>query len=107
MIKNIPTYQLNILSNPDGDALDIFFLNQKIEIPAAPINIPYRANYYKIGICLRGRAELKANLETYIMEPNCLVTMSPHIIKQWTFMSDDFESLSIFLPKTLLQLIIT
>lgn len=99
MSKNIPVYKLNILTKHAEDTLNVFFLNQKAERPTVPINIPYRANYYKIGICLQGRAELKANLETYTVEPDCIVTMSPHIIKQWTFMSDDFESLSIFFTK--------
>ncbi|MBC8041939.1 MAG: AraC family transcriptional regulator [Rhizobacter sp.] len=99
MNKNIPTYQLNILSKHDGDTLDVFLLNKRLEVPTKRIDIPYRSNYYKIGLCLRGRAELKANLETYTVESNYLVTMSPHIIKQWTFMSDDFDSLNIFFTK--------
>lgn len=62
-------------------------------------NIPYRTNYYGVGICLQGKAELKANLESYTIEPNCIVAMSPHIIKQWHYMSSDFETLTIFFTK--------
>ena len=79
--------------------LNVFMLNQKVETPKASIDIPYRSNYYGVGICVQGKAELKANLETYTVVPDCVVTMSPHIIKQWVFMSDDFETLTIFFTK--------
>ncbi len=94
--KNIPTHHLTNLSTQEGDGLDIFLFNQKLERPPAPIDVPYRSDYYQIGICLAGKAELKANLKTYTIEPNCLVVLSPHIIKQWTFRSDDIQFLSLF-----------
>jgi len=94
--KNIQTYHLTNFSRHEGETLDIFFLDQKLEKSPAPIDIPYRSDYYKIGICLQGRAELKANLKTYAIEPDCMIAISPHIIKQWTFMSDDFQFLTLF-----------
>jgi AraC-like DNA-binding protein len=99
MNKNIPTYQLNILSKQEDDALDVFLLNQKMETPGVSIDIPYRTSYYGVGICLQGKAELKANLKSYNITPNCITAMSPHIIKQWQYMSDDFETLTIFFTK--------
>lgn len=100
MNNTIPTYQLSILSKQDRDTSGIVFLNkEEVVIPTVPIDIPYRSNYYKIGICLSGRAELKANLETYTVEPNCLIALSPYLIKQWTFISGDFTALSLFFTK--------
>jgi AraC-like DNA-binding protein len=63
---------------------------------AAPIDIPYRSDYYKISICLRGSAELKVNLQTSTVGPGCLVLVTPHVIKQWTHISGDYETLSVF-----------
>jgi len=48
---------------------------------------------------LQGRAELKANLKTYIIEPGCMIATSPYIIKQWSFMSDNFQFISLFFTK--------
>lgn len=96
MSKNIPTYQLNMLADSDRDSAGFFFLSQNLERPKVRIDIPYRSNYYKIGVCLRGCAEVKVDLETYNIEPNCLMIMSPHIIKQWTKISGDFDALDIF-----------
>jgi AraC-like DNA-binding protein len=95
----IPTYSIDNLAKLEGEAPDVFLLNQKAQHPKSSVNIPFRSNYFGVGICISGKAELKANLETYTVEPNCLITMSPHIIKQWTFMSDDFETYAIFFTK--------
>jgi AraC-like DNA-binding protein len=99
MNKNIPTYELNVLSEHTGDSPGVFFLNQKLEIPKVRIDIPFRSNYYKIGICLEGRAELKANLETHDIRPGSLIILPPVVIKQWTSMPDDYKSLDIFFTK--------
>lgn len=99
MNQNIPTYQLNILSQQDDGTLDVFMLNQKMKKPEVSIDIPYRTNYYGVGLCLEGEAELKANLESYTIRPGFITAMSPHIIKQWHYMSDDFETLTIFFTK--------
>ncbi len=94
MKRNIPTYSLENLSEFEDDVFLLF--NQKVENPKSAVNVPFRSNYFGVGICVRGNAELKANLETYTVEPNCVVAMSPQIIKQWTFMSDDFEISTVF-----------
>ena len=99
MNKSIPTYQLNILSNQDEGALDVLLLNERVETQRVQIDIPYRSNYYGVGICLNGKAELKANLESYTIEPKCIIAMSPQVIKQWNYKSADFEILTILFTK--------
>ena len=98
MQHSIPTYQLNLLSGEEQTP-EVFMLNQKAETPMSAINKPYRSNYFGVGICIAGRAELKADLESYVMQPGNMLTMSPQIIKQWQYMSDDFETLSVFFTK--------
>lgn len=95
-MSNIPTYRLNILKQDVAHQLDFLFVNHRVETPVVAIDIPYRSNYYGVGICVRGEAVLQANLESYQIKPGCLVTMSPHVIKQWHYMSDDFKTLTIF-----------
>ncbi|RFM34048.1 AraC family transcriptional regulator [Chitinophaga silvisoli] len=96
MSKNIPTYPLNILKQDAADQLDFLFVHQKIETPQVPIDLPYRSSYYGVGICVQGEALLHANLESYKIQSGCVVTMSPHVIKQWHYMSADFTTLTIF-----------
>ena len=96
MSEIIPTYKLNMLTKSELESSGFFFSSQRSERPKVRIDIPYRSGYYKIAVCLRGRAEVKVNLETYSVEPNSLVIMSPHIIKQWTFVSGDYASADIF-----------
>ncbi|UOQ77368.1 AraC family transcriptional regulator [Hymenobacter sp. 5516J-16] len=92
----IPTYRLQYFSRPDDEVADVFFLDEYTHTGGPPLGTPYRGNYYKIGICLRGTAELKANLETYVIEPGSLMLITPHIIKEWTSFSPDHDSLSVF-----------
>lgn len=99
MSTTIPTYQLNTLTKPEGDAPAVFFMDHETVMPVVPIHLPYRSNYYKIGVCLRGSATLKANLETYAITPDCLVVLPTTIIKQWPFMSDDYDLLSVFFTR--------
>ncbi len=98
MNNDIPTYQLRNLTNQVGDA-GVFLLSQRIDRPGVAINVPYRRNFYAVGICLQGRAELKVNLQAYTITPDCLITKPPHTINQWTYMSDDFATLTIFFTK--------
>jgi len=99
MSATIPVYQLNAFAKPQSKPTDIFFLGPNSAPTHLPINLPYRSDYYKIGICLRGSARLKVNLETYEIGPNSLMLLSPYVIKQWPFMSADMEALSIFFTK--------
>lgn len=98
MIKSVLTYQLSTLIHKD-ESEGVFFLNQRIDRPEMFINVPFRRNFYAIGICLQGKAELKANLETYAIKPGCIVAKPPFIINQWTAMSDDYETLTVFFTK--------
>jgi AraC family transcriptional activator of pobA len=100
MKETIPLYQLNALSNDNGNLTDIFFPDEDEEQPRINIRVPYRSNYYKIGICLKGHATLKANMVQYQVRPGSLMVMPPDMIKQWPEISPDFEALSIFFTKT-------
>lgn len=97
----IPTYPLRYFSGYD-DTAGVFLLDEHTHTDGPPLHLPYRGNYYKIGLCLRGTMVLKANLETYTIAPNCLMLITPHVIKEWTAMSDDHDSLSVFFTKEFL-----
>jgi AraC-like DNA-binding protein len=96
MSVTIPVYQLSNLAETEKKPAAVFFLGPNSTSSQLPINLPYRSNYYKIGLVLRGHARLKVNLETYDIGPNSLMLLSPYVIKQWPFFSSDFEGLSIF-----------
>lgn len=68
-----------------------------------PVDIPFRSQYYGIGICLNGTAELQANLENFRLRRNWVVAMSPDVIKQWRHRSADFDTLTVFFTKTFLD----
>lgn len=99
MSATIPVYQLDTLAEPAGKPTACFFLGPNSAPTQLPIDLPYRSDYYKIGLCLRGSARLKVNLETYAIGPNSLMLLSPYVIKQWPFMSADMEARSIFFTK--------
>lgn len=99
MSATIPVYQLSTLSKPVLPSPDCFFLGPNSAPTQLPIDLPYRSNYYKIGLCLGGSARLKVNLETYDIGPGSLMLLSPYVIKQWPFMSADMEAFSIFFTK--------
>jgi len=96
MNKSIPTYELNTIARGGETGSDVLFLGERSGHSTIDLSIPYRSNYYKIGICLKGHAQLKANLEAYDVTANYLMIMSPNIIKQWPAISGDFNALSIF-----------
>jgi len=95
MSTPIPTYQLQAFSGGNSAAA-VFFPDYQAIKPAIPLHRPYRGNYYKISLCLRGQAELQVNLETYVVRPGGLVLATPDVIKQWLHVSDDYETLSVF-----------
>ncbi len=99
MNSHIPTYQLASVTGEGPDLPGVFFLDRKIEAQRVPLHVPYRRNFYAVGICLQGRAELKANLDTYTITQHCLVAKPPYTINQWTHISDDFETLTLFFTK--------
>ncbi|OGX81532.1 helix-turn-helix domain-containing protein [Hymenobacter coccineus] len=99
MNATIPVYQLNTFTEPAEEPAAFFFLGPHSAPTQLPIDLPYRSDYYKIGLCLRGSARLNVNLETYDVGPNSLMLLSPYVIKQWPFMSADLDALSIFFTK--------
>jgi AraC-like DNA-binding protein len=99
MTAAIPLYHLNTLTETAEQPAAVYFLGPNSAPSHLPIDRPYRSNYYKIGLCLRGHARLKVNLETYEIGPGSLMVLSPYVIKQWPFMSADFEGLSIFFTR--------
>lgn len=99
MTAAIPLYQLNTLAKTAEKPASVFFLGPHSAPSHLPIDLPYRSNYYKIGLCLRGHARLKVNLETYDIGPDSLMLLSPYVIKHWPFMSADFDGLSIFFTR--------
>ncbi|TRX35015.1 helix-turn-helix domain-containing protein [Flavobacterium sp. ZT3R18] len=102
MEKTIPTYNINTLSGQKETNPDVFSIDWQINFENTPLNVPYRSNYFGVGFCLRGKATLKANLETYSVEQNSIVTMSPQIVKQWVSRSDDYQMISVFFTKEFL-----
>lgn len=99
MQSSIPVYQLNNFTATEEKPAEVFFLGPNSAAPHLPIDLPYRSDYYKIGIVLRGSARLQVDLETYDLGPNSLMVLSPYVIKQWAFMSADCDALSIFFTK--------
>lgn len=96
MPKPIPTYPLSNLSNQPNDDSDVYLLDTIVDQPASAVDVPFRIKQYGVGVCLSGKAQLKANLETYIVEPGCLVILSPQVIRQFVHRSDDYRMLAIF-----------
>jgi AraC family transcriptional activator of pobA len=99
MTAAVPVFKLGALTEPAATPAAVFFLGPNSAPAHLPINLPYRSDYYKIGLCLRGSARLQVNLETYDIGPNSLMLLSPYVIKQWPFMSADLDALSIFFTK--------
>ena len=99
MSTSIPVYQLQALTKAEGKPAAVLFLGPNSAPATLPINLPYRSNYYKIGICLHGSARLQVNLDSYDIGPGSLMLLSPYVIKQWPAFSADFEGLSIFFTR--------
>lgn len=93
----IPTFALSALADYEAKPAGVFMLALEREpaTPQLPCFQPYRSNYYRVGLCLHGRAELRVNLETYRLQPGCLLVLPAHCIKQWRTRSADFASLDV------------
>ncbi|UOQ53698.1 AraC family transcriptional regulator [Hymenobacter cellulosivorans] len=97
MSERIPTYQLQAFASANGNGVPaVYFPDYGGAKPTIPLHQPYRGDYYKISLCLRGTAEFKANLEPYVVTPGCLVLATPDVIKEWGRVAEDYETLSIF-----------
>lgn len=97
MSQHIPTYQLSHVSTDTTQG--VFHLGQRHDMPQIAINLPYRSNYYKLGVCTAGRAEVRINLDTYVVEPGSLIILAPHVIKQWAYMSADYVMTDVFFTR--------
>ncbi|RYY10419.1 MAG: hypothetical protein EOO36_20590, partial [Cytophagaceae bacterium] len=94
----IPTYRLHMFAHYDEVATEVFCPppHRVGEKTTVPLTAPYRSDYYKISLCLRGTAEVRVNLQPYAVAPGSVVLVTPHIIKQWTRFSPDYETLCVF-----------
>jgi AraC-like DNA-binding protein len=99
MDKKIPTFDINRIAGKTDVEFDVFFVQDQINFKNSPLNLPYRSNYFGIGMCVNGEATLRANLETYFLEKNAVVTLSPHIIKEWVHRTADYETIAVFFTK--------
>ena len=74
-------------------------LGQRVDSPASTFGLPYRSSYYGVGICLKGRATVDADLETHSIGPRSVLAMPPQAIKQWRHVSQDFEHIAVFFTR--------
>jgi AraC family transcriptional regulator, transcriptional activator of pobA len=102
MRKTIPTHNLDRISGLAEYNLDVFYNDILTDTQISYINVPYRSNYFGIGICVDGRATLKANLETYTIERDCIITMSPQIVKEWIAYEENYKVIAVFFKKDFL-----
>lgn len=96
--NNIPVFYLEKLSGKTGSP-DVFFNDHQISNSELMINKPYRSNYYGLGICVAGKATLKTNLDSFEIEKNCIIAISPPIIKQWVKMSANYKTFAVFFTR--------
>lgn len=100
MGKSIPTYNIENLSGQTTAGPDIFFVDQLFNHKNTKrSSAPYRSNYFGVGICVNGTAILNANLVTYEIEKNSVVTLSPQVVKQWINSSGDYQLVAVFFTK--------
>jgi AraC-like DNA-binding protein len=99
MSERIPTFQLQAFAADGTGAPEVYFPEYGAAKPTIPLHRPYRGDYYKISLCLCGTAHLKVNLLPYTVTPGCLVLATPDVIKEWGYMSEDYQALSIFFTK--------
>jgi AraC family transcriptional regulator, transcriptional activator of pobA len=100
--KSIPIVPLQKVVNLKDLSQSIFFAGVDGNGVNAPLNSPYRSDYYGIGLTTAGTSILKADLITYDIVPHSIAAIAPHIIKQWVMRSSDYESYTVFFKKELL-----
>jgi hypothetical protein len=63
----IPTYHLRTFARYQGLAAEVYCPPARLlgDKPPANIAVPYRSDYYKLSLCLRGTAELQVNLRRH------------------------------------------
>lgn len=100
MNTTIPIFHLDALADLTEKSAAVRFAGlTAAPMPHLPLNRPHRNAFYKIGLCLRGSARLRVNLETYDVGPASLVVLSPYTIMQWVARSANCEALSLFFTK--------
>ena len=100
MNTSIPVFKLDGLTNPTEKPAAVLFAGPtSAPVPHLPLDRPHRNTFYKIGLCVRGTARLRVNLETYDLGPASLIVLSPYTIMQWVARSADCEALSFFFTK--------
>jgi AraC-like DNA-binding protein len=99
MLKSIPTYDIDKLSGQTAPRPDIFFVDDQFSHKNKLKSIPYRSNYFGAGICVNGKATLSADLETYSIEKDNAITLSPQVVKQWINSSADYQLIAVFFTK--------
>ena len=102
MTNNIKTINIEKFSeNSDNTGNLQFYLSSRNINKISP-NVPYRSDYFFVSICLKGRATLKANLDQFEVKKKSLITMSAQVIKEWKFVSDNYEKITILFTKDFL-----
>lgn len=100
MPATITLFRLDALPEPGERLPAVRFVGPTAApVPYLPLNWPHRNAFFKIGVCLRGSARLRVNLETYDLGPNSLVVLSPYTVMQWVARSADWEALSFFFTR--------
>jgi AraC family transcriptional regulator, transcriptional activator of pobA len=97
--NNIRTIQIDTIAGNKSPNAQVFFANDQADFQRNQIQKPYRSNYYGIGLCQSGKATLNANLDTYTIAKDCMISLSPQVVKQWMMRSKDYQTLAIFFTK--------
>lgn len=97
----IPIYHIEEV-NQGMVSTEVFFTDKQLSSLKNRLHTPYRSTYFGLALCTSGHANLYANLESYEVQKNSVITMSPLVIKQWLNVSDDFETMTIFFTKDFL-----
>jgi AraC family transcriptional regulator, transcriptional activator of pobA len=99
---SIPIVPLQKVVNLQDLSQSIFFAQAGDNTVNAPLNSPYRSDYYGVGLTTEGTSVLKTDLTTYDIAPNSIAAIAPHVIKQWVMRSADYKSYTVFFKKELL-----
>jgi AraC family transcriptional regulator, transcriptional activator of pobA len=102
-VNPVPTYPLEVLAGAVPGRLqtprDVFVLAQRIDGAGLSFGLPYRSEYYGVGMCFKGGASLSVDLEKHLLEPGTVLAMAPEDIKQWRHVSADFEHIAVFFTR--------
>jgi AraC family transcriptional regulator, transcriptional activator of pobA len=96
MDYTIPVYSLQKVAALDDPHQKVFFTDATLSSVQAPLHVPYRSDYFGVSICTQGTATLHADLVPYNISSQCVVAMSPLVIKQWTSRPPEFRTLTVF-----------